>query len=175
MNGGAFCFSGDIRMARPDRTEELRSLLARRILVLDGAMGTQIQSYGLSEADFRGERFANHTRDLKGASDVLAITKPEVLDEVHRKYLAAGADIIETNTFNSQAISFADYDLQPYVYEISKAAAEICRRAADDYSTPDKPRFVAGAMGPTNRTASLSRSEERRVGNEGTTRSVSCA
>ncbi|HYC58812.1 MAG TPA: methionine synthase [Thermoanaerobaculia bacterium] len=143
-------------MAQPNRTDELRSILSRRILVLDGAMGTQIQTYGLDESAFRGERFANHPRDLKGASDVLAITNPSVLDEVHRKYLAAGADIIETNTFNAQAISFADYDLQPYVYEINKAAAEICRRAADDYSTPDQPRFVAGSMGPTNRTASLS-------------------
>ena len=143
-------------MARPDRTEELRSILSQRILVLDGAMGTQIQGYGLDEAAFRGERFARHSRDLKGASDVLAITLPAVLDEVHRKYLAAGSDIIETNTFNAQAISFADYDLQPYVYEINRAAAEICRRAADDFSTPAKPRFVAGSMGPTNRTASLS-------------------
>ncbi len=131
-------------MARPDRTEELRSILSRRILVLDGAMGTQVQTYGLDEAAFRGDRFANHPRDLKGASDVLAITNPRVLDEIHRKYLEAGADIIETNTFNAQAISFADYDLQPYVYEINKAAAEICRRAADDFSTPEKPRFVAG-------------------------------
>jgi 5-methyltetrahydrofolate--homocysteine methyltransferase len=143
-------------MAQPNRTAELRDLLTRRILVLDGAMGTQIQTYGLSEADFRGTRFASHSRDLKGASDVLAITNPEVLDEVHRKYLDAGADIIETNTFNAQSISFADYDLQPYVYEINKAAAQICRPAADDFSTPEKPRFVAGAMGPTNRTASLS-------------------
>jgi len=143
-------------MAQPNRTAELRDLLTRRILVLDGAMGTQIQTYGLSEADFRGTRFASHARDLKGASDVLAITTPSVLDEIHRKYLDAGADIIETNTFNAQAISFADYDLQPYVYEINKAAAAICRKAADDFSTPDKPRFVAGAMGPTNRTASLS-------------------
>jgi 5-methyltetrahydrofolate--homocysteine methyltransferase len=143
-------------MAQPDRSAELRELLSRRILVLDGAMGTQIQSYRLDEAAFRGERFANHPRDLKGASDVLAITRPSVLDEAHRQYLEAGADIIETNTFNAQAISFADYDLQPYVYEINKAAAEICRRAADDFSTPDKPRFVAGSMGPTNRTASLS-------------------
>ncbi|HYI09218.1 MAG TPA: methionine synthase [Thermoanaerobaculia bacterium] len=143
-------------MAQPDRTEEIRRLLTERILVLDGAMGTMIQRYDLDEAAFRGERFADHPRELKGASDVLALTRPQVLDEVHRKYLAAGADIIETNTFNSQAISFADYDLQPYVYEINKAAAEICRRAADDFSTPEKPRFVAGAMGPTNRTASLS-------------------
>jgi len=143
-------------MAQPNRSAELRSLLEKRILVLDGAMGTQVQTYGLDEAAYRGARFASHPRDLKGASDVLALTKPDVLEEIHRKYLAAGADIIETNTFNAQAISFADYDLQPYVYEINKAAAEICRRAADAYSTPDKPRFVAGAMGPTNRTASLS-------------------
>jgi 5-methyltetrahydrofolate--homocysteine methyltransferase len=143
-------------MARPDRTEELRSILSRRILVLDGAMGTQVQTYGLDEAAFRGERFANHPRDLKGASDVLAITNPTVLEGIHRKYLEAGADIIETNTFNAQAISFADYDLQPYVYEINKAAAEICRKVADELSTPEKPRFVAGSMGPTNRTASLS-------------------
>ena len=118
-------------MAQPNRTEELREILSRRILVLDGAMGTQIQTYGLDESAFRGARFANHPRDLNGASDVLAITNPQVLDDVHRKYLAAGADIIETNTFNAQAISFADYDLQPYVYEINKAAAEICRRAAE--------------------------------------------
>ncbi|HEY0144425.1 MAG TPA: methionine synthase [Thermoanaerobaculia bacterium] len=143
-------------MPQPNRTEELRNLLTRRILVLDGAMGTMIQRYSLEESAFRGERFANHPRDLKGASDVLAITRPSVLDEVHRQYLEAGADIIETNTFNAQAISFADYDLQPYVYEINKAAAEICRKAADEFSTPEKPRFVAGAMGPTNRTASLS-------------------
>jgi 5-methyltetrahydrofolate--homocysteine methyltransferase len=143
-------------MAQPNRTDEIRRLLTQRILVLDGAMGTMIQRYGLDEAAFRGERFASHPRELKGASDVLAITNPAVLDEVHRKYLAAGADIIETNTFNAQAISFADYDLQPYVYEINRAAAAICRKAADDYSTPEKPRFVAGAMGPTNRTASLS-------------------
>ncbi len=143
-------------MAQPNRTAELKALLDQRILVLDGAMGTQIQTYGLDESKFRGERFKNHSRDLKGASDVLSLTAPEVLDEIHRKYLAAGADIIETNTFNAQAISFADYDLQPYVYEINKACAQICRKAADDFSTPAKPRFVAGAMGPTNRTASLS-------------------
>jgi 5-methyltetrahydrofolate--homocysteine methyltransferase len=143
-------------MAQPNRSAELISLLEKRILVLDGAMGTQVQTYGLDEAAFRGARFASHPRDLKGASDVLALTKPEVLDEIHRKYLEAGADIIETNTFNAQAISFADYDLQPWVYEINKAAAEICRRAADAFSTPEKQRFVAGAMGPTNRTASLS-------------------
>ncbi len=143
-------------MAQPDRTEELRSLLTKRILVLDGAMGTMIQRYALDEAAFRGERFAKHPRDLKGASDVLALTRPQVLEEIHGAYLDAGADIIETNTFNAQAISFADYALEPYVYEINKAAAEIACRARDAYSTPDKPRFVAGSMGPMSRTSSLS-------------------
>jgi 5-methyltetrahydrofolate--homocysteine methyltransferase len=141
---------------QPDRTDELRSLLDRRILILDGAMGTMVQRYGLSEADFRGERFASHSHDLKGSSDVLALTRPDILEEIHRQYLEAGADIIETNTFNAQAISSADYALEPYVYEINVAAAQLARRAADAYSTPERPRFVAGAMGPTNRTASLS-------------------
>ncbi len=143
-------------MARPDRTAELRTLLLRRILVLDGAMGTMIQRYKLEEADFRGERFADHARELKGANDLLNLTRPDVIEEIHRAYLAAGSDIIETNTFNAQAISLADYDLQAHVYDINRAAAEIARRACDAFSTPDKPRFVAGSMGPTNRTASLS-------------------
>jgi 5-methyltetrahydrofolate--homocysteine methyltransferase len=143
-------------MPQPNRTEELRRILSQRILVLDGAMGTQIQRYGLDESAFRGERFANHSRDLQGASDVLAITRPSVIEEVHRAYLEAGADIIETNTFNAQAISFADYALEPYVYEINVAAAQCARRAVEAFDSPEKPRFVAGAMGPTNRTASLS-------------------
>src|SRR5688572_24157395 len=143
-------------MPQPDRTDELRRLLTQRILVLDGAMGTMIQRYQLQEADFRGERFANHPRDLKGANDLLCITHPDIIEEIHRAYLAAGSDIIETNTFNSTAISMADYALEPAVYEINRAASEIARRACDAYSTPDKPRFVAGSLGPTNRTASLS-------------------
>ncbi|HEX8172310.1 MAG TPA: methionine synthase [Thermoanaerobaculia bacterium] len=143
-------------MARPDRTEELRTLLTRRILVLDGAMGTMIQRYQLSEEDFRGERFAAHPRDLKGANDLLNLTRPQVIEEIHRAYLEAGADIIETNTFNAQAISMSDYGLEAEVYEINKAAAEIARRACDTLSTPERPRFVAGSLGPTNRTASLS-------------------
>ena len=143
-------------MPQPNRTEELRDLLTRRILVLDGAMGTLIQQFGLDEAAYRGERFATHSHDLKGAADVLCLTRPEVIEEAHSRYLEAGADIIETNTFNSQAISFADYALEPYVYEINKSAAEVARRAADKWSTPERPRFVAGSMGPTNRTASLS-------------------
>ena len=143
-------------MPQPDRTEELRSLLNRRILVLDGAMGTMIQRYQLSEEDFRGERYRSHPRDLKGANDLLNLTRPDIIEEIHRAYLAAGSDIIETNTFNSTAISMADYALEPAVYEINRAASEIARKACDAYSTPDKPRFVAGSLGPTNRTASLS-------------------
>ena len=112
-------------MARPDRTAELRTLLLRRILVLDGAMGTMIQRYKLEEADFRGERFADHARELKGANDLLNLTRPDVIEEIHRAYLAAGSDIIETNTFNAQAISLADYDLQAHVYDINRAAAAL--------------------------------------------------
>ncbi len=143
-------------MPQPDRTEELRSLLQQRILVLDGAMGTMIQRYQLSEQDFRGERYRSHPRDLKGANDLLNIVRPDIIEEIHRAYLAAGSDIIETNTFNATAISMADYALEPDVYEINRAASEIARRACDAYSTPDRPRFVAGSLGPTNRTASLS-------------------
>jgi 5-methyltetrahydrofolate--homocysteine methyltransferase len=143
-------------MPQPDRTNELRRILEQRIVVIDGAMGTMIQRYGLDEAAYRGQLFADHPRDLKGAADVLCLTRPEVIDEVHRAYLEAGADIIETNTFNAQAISFEDYALEPFVYDINRAAAQIARRAADAFSTLGKPRFVAGSMGPTNRTASLS-------------------
>ena len=143
-------------MPQPDRTEELRRLLTQRILVLDGAMGTMIQRYQLSEEEFRGERFAKHPRDLKGANDLLCLTRPDIIEEIHRAYLEAGSDIIETNTFNAQAISMADYALEPVVYEINLEAAKIARRACDALSTPDRPRFVAGSLGPTNRTASLS-------------------
>ncbi|MDQ3283771.1 MAG: homocysteine S-methyltransferase family protein, partial [Acidobacteriota bacterium] len=143
-------------MARPNRTEELRSLLQQRILVLDGAMGTMIQRYQLQEDDFRGERFATHSHDLKGANDLLNLTRPDIIEEIHREYLEAGSDIIETNTFNAQSISMSDYALESYVYAINRAAAEIARRACDAYSTPEQPRFVAGSLGPTNRTASLS-------------------
>lgn len=143
-------------MAQPDRTAELRELLSRRILILDGAMGTMIQRYRLDEAAFRGERFANPPRDLKGANDVLCLTQPHVVAEIHRQYLDAGADIIETNTFNAQAISFADYGLEPHVYDVNRAAAQLARAACDAFSTPERPRFVAGSIGPANRTASLS-------------------
>ncbi|HYU24730.1 MAG TPA: homocysteine S-methyltransferase family protein, partial [Thermoanaerobaculia bacterium] len=143
-------------MPQPDRTAELHDLLRRRILILDGAMGTMIQRYKLDEAAYRGERFASHPRDLKGANDLLCLTRPSVIEEIHRQYLEAGADIIETNTFNAQAISMSDYGLESVCYEINLEAAKIARRAADAVSTKERPRFVAGAMGPTNRTASLS-------------------
>ena len=143
-------------MPQPDRTDELRRLLDQRILVLDGAMGTMIQRYRLDEAAFRGAQFASHPRDLKGANDILCLTNPGIVEEIHRQYLDAGADIIETNTFNAQAISLADYDLVQYAYDINLAAARLARKACDAASTPERPRFVAGSLGPTNRTASLS-------------------
>ena len=129
-----------------------------RILVLDGAMGTMIQRHGLSEADFRGERFANHPHDLRGDNDLLVLTRPDVIRGVHDAYLAAGADIIETNTFNSTAISQADYGLEALAYELNVEGARLAREAAAAWTarTPGKPRFVAGAIGPTNRTLSIS-------------------
>lgn len=129
-----------------------------RILILDGAMGTMIQQYGLREEDFRGARFASHNDDLKGCNDVLSLTSPFIVRDIHRKYLEAGADIIETNTFNAQRISMSDYGLQDYCREINLAAAKIARQCADEYSSPDKPRFVAGSIGPTSRTTSVSTS-----------------
>ena len=143
-------------MGQPDRTAELRELLKKRILVIDGAMGTMIQRHQLDEAAFRGARFAKHPRDLRGANDLLNITQPQIIEGIHRQYLEAGADIIETNTFNAQSISMGDYDLAGAVHEINVAAATLARRAADAYSTPERPRFVAGSLGPTTRTASIS-------------------
>jgi len=135
---------------------KLLEALQQRILIIDGAMGTMIQRYRLDEDGFRGAQFAKHPRDLKGANDLLSLTQPQIIEEIHRAYLEAGADIIETNTFNAQAISMADYGLESYCYDMNLAAARIARKAADAYSTSDRPRFVAGSMGPTNRTASLS-------------------
>lgn len=139
-------------------TIPVRELLKDRILVLDGAMGTMIQRYHLSEADYRGLQFSNHPRDLKGNNDLLCITRPHIILDIHRQYLAAGADIIETNTFNGTRISQSDYGLEHMVYDINLAAARIARQAADEFTEkePDKPRFVAGAIGPTNKTASMS-------------------
>lgn len=132
--------------------------LKKRILVLDGAMGTMIQRYKLEEEDFRGERFAQHTCDLKGNNDLLNITKPEVIKEIHKAYLDAGADIVETNTFSSTSVSMLDYDLVDAVYELNYQGAKVAKEACEEFTkqNPDKPRFVAGSIGPTNRTASLS-------------------
>lgn len=136
----------------------IREELNKRILIIDGAMGTMIQPYGLSEADFRGERFINHPCEVKGNNDLLNITQPLIIKEIHEAYLEAGADIIETNTFSSQIISMADYQMEPLVYELNYEGARIAKEAAIAFThqNPAKPRFVAGAIGPTNRTASLS-------------------
>jgi 5-methyltetrahydrofolate--homocysteine methyltransferase len=132
--------------------------LEKRILVLDGAMGTMIQRHNLQEADYRGERFANYKHSLKGNNDLLSITQPHIIAEIHRAYFEAGADIAETNTFNSNRISMADYHMEDLVRELNLAAAKLARAAADEFTSknPAKPRFVAGSIGPTNRTASLS-------------------
>ena len=132
--------------------------MSTRILILDGAMGTMIQAHALEEADFRGSQFADHPKDLKGCNDLLSLTRPDIIEEIHRQYFEAGADIVETNTFNAQSVSMAEYGLEHSVYAINRSAAELARRAADDFTerNPDKPRFVAGSIGPTSRTASLS-------------------
>ena len=139
-------------------SQGLRDLFTQRILLLDGATGTMIQGYGLDEADYRGERFADHERELRGANDLLCLTRPSVVTEIHHGFLAAGADIISTNTFNATSISMSDYGLEDHAYEINSTAAQLARAAADDWTErdPTQPRFVIGSMGPTNRTASLS-------------------
>ena len=136
--------------------EQLRQLLTERILVIDGAMGTMIQQRKPSDADYRGERFKDWPHDLKGNNDLLSLTMPDLIRDIHKQYLAAGADIIETNTFNSNATSQADYHMEEFVYELNLASAKLAREAADAFQTPEKPRFVAGTLGPLNRTASLS-------------------
>lgn len=144
--------------SRSQRLEVLQQAAKKRILVTDGAMGTMIQKLGFEEADYRGERFADWGQDVKGNNDLLVLTQADKITDLHRDYLAAGADIIGTNTFNAQRISMADYGMEELSYEMNVAAAQIARIAADEYTekTPDKPRFVAGAVGPTNRTASIS-------------------
>jgi 5-methyltetrahydrofolate--homocysteine methyltransferase len=141
-----------------DRSEELRVLMTERVLVLDGAMGTMIQRHRLEEADYRGERFADWPSDVKGNSDLLSLTRPDVIGDIHRAYLDAGADVVGTNTFNAQRISQADYGMEDLSREMNLASARLAREACDEVTarTPDRPRFVAGALGPTNRTASIS-------------------
>jgi 5-methyltetrahydrofolate--homocysteine methyltransferase len=142
----------------PATLSDLKSILEKRIVLLDGAMGTIIQTHKLEEPDYRGERFADHPHPLKGNNDVLSLTQPAIIESVHTAYLEAGADLIETNTFNGTRISQADYGLESSVPEINRAAAGIARKAADRFlvETPDRPRYVVGALGPTNKTASLS-------------------
>jgi 5-methyltetrahydrofolate--homocysteine methyltransferase len=137
---------------------KIEEILQKRILILDGAMGTMIQRYTLTEEDFRGERFKNHQHPLKGNNDLLSITRPDIIKAIHREYLEVGADILETNTFSSTTIAQADYHLQDAVYDLNYQSAKIAREVADEFTKkdPSKPRFVAGAMGPTNRVASLS-------------------
>jgi 5-methyltetrahydrofolate--homocysteine methyltransferase len=134
----------------------LQKIARERILILDGAMGSMLQEYRLDEAGYRGARFADWGQPLKGNNDLLNLTQPQIVEEIHAKYFAAGADIVETNTFNAQTVSMADYGMESLVRELNLAGAQLARKAADAYSTPDKPRFVAGAIGPTNRTLSLS-------------------
>src|ERR671917_2008873 len=143
---------------REGRISKFRALLKQRIRLLDCAMGTMIQRYGFTEEDYRGERFKDYPRELKGNNDLLSITQPQIIRDIHEAMLEAGADIVETNTFSSTSLAQADYGMEDLVYELNYESARLAREAADKYTeqTPDKPRFVVGAMGPTNRTASLS-------------------
>ena len=139
-------------------SEQLYKALGERILILDGAMGTMIQRYNFTEEDYRGERFKDWESPLKGNNDLLSLIQPEAIEEIHRKYLLAGADIIETNTFSGTTIAMADYHMEDLVYELNYESAKIAKKVCDEFTAqnPNKPRFVAGSIGPTNRTASLS-------------------
>ena len=139
--------------------DTLRNLLEDRILLLDGAMGSLIMGQGPTEADYRGDLFRNHPIDLKNANDVLCLTQPKIIERIHRQYLEAGSDIIETDTFNANVISMEEFELAEHTYAINKAAAEIAKRATEKFSTPDKPRFVAGSIGPTKVQLSLNPNE----------------
>ena len=138
------------------RAQALPEILNTRIAILDGAMGTMIQRFKLSEADYRGERFKDFPKDVKGNNELLSLTRPDVIRDIHEGYLAAGADLIETNTFGATSIAQADYDLQDLAREMNLQSAKLARAACDKFSTPDKPRFVVGALGPTPKTASIS-------------------
>jgi 5-methyltetrahydrofolate--homocysteine methyltransferase len=141
-------------MQRPN----IKDVLREKILVLDGAMGSLIQQYNLTDADYRGERFKNFPHEVKGNNDLLSITRPDVIKEIHAKYFKAGADIAETNTFSGTSIAMADYHMEDLVYELNYESAKIAREVADEFTAmdPSKPRYVAGSIGPTNRTLSLS-------------------
>jgi 5-methyltetrahydrofolate--homocysteine methyltransferase len=138
------------------RAQALPAILTRRIVILDGAMGTMIQRFKLTEAQYRGERFKDFPKDVKGNNELLSLTRPDVIRDIHEGYLAAGADLIETNTFGATTVAQADYDMAHLAREMNLASARLAREACDKYSTPDKPRFVAGALGPTPKTASIS-------------------
>ena len=138
------------------RAQNLPEILTQRIVILDGAMGTMIQQCKLTESDYRGARFAAHSSDVKGNNELLSLTRPEVISEIHEQYLAAGADLIETNTFGATSIAQDDYDLPELAYEMNLVSAQLAKKACEKYSTPDKPRFVAGAFGPQPKTASIS-------------------
>lgn len=150
--------AGSSNSHRSEIKHQIQTLLKSRILLIDGGMGTMIQSHQLQENDYRGERFADWHSDLKGNNDLLVLTQPQLIKKIHSDYLAAGADILETNTFNSTTIAMADYDMESLSAEINFAAAKLAREAADEWTakTPEKPRFVAGVLGPTNRTCSIS-------------------
>jgi len=152
---------------RRTRIERLKELLGERVVLLDGAMGTMIQQHRLDERGFRGERFTQHGRDLRGNNDILTLTRPDIVSGIHRAYLAAGADIIETNTFNSNSISQGDYGTEALTAELNYRAARLARAAADEYAAHSRtPRFVAGALGPTTRMASLSPDDLARAIND---------
>lgn len=155
--------SSDDEQKAKELHTQLRDLMTKRILVIDGAMGTEIQKWKLTEEDFRGTEFVNHPKDLKGNNDLLQLTAKHVIESIHRDYLDSGADIIETNTFSSTTIAQADYLLEKYAYRMNKESAEICRKLTDEFTkkNPNKPRFVAGALGPTNKTCSISPSVDR--------------
>ena len=146
------------RMTLPHytRAQQLPDILKHRIVILDGAMGTMVQRLKLSEAQFRGERFKNFHKDVKGNNELLVLTQPQFISDIHRGYLAAGADLIETDTFGATSVAQMDYDMQDLAREMNVAAARLARAACDQFSTPDKPRFVVGALGPTPKTASIS-------------------
>ena len=138
------------------RGAALPAILAQRIAILDGAMGTMIQRFKLTEAQFRGSRFADFHKDIKGNNELLSLTRPDIIQDIHEGYLAAGCDLIETNTFGSTTVAQADYDMQHLAREMNVASAKLAKAACDKFSTPDKPRFVLGALGPTPKTASIS-------------------
>ena len=145
-------------MCKIYKMEDIRTILQHKILVLDGAMGTMIQQYKFTEEDYRGEKFKDFHISVKGNNDMLSITQPKAIKEIHAKYLEAGADIIETNTFSSTTVAMADYEMEDFVYELNYQSAKIAKEVAEEFTKldPSKPRFVAGSIGPTNRTASMS-------------------